>query len=114
MVKRSLTWCSWADEGGFRGALILEGSHDVIEARIVASNYGPSPGGQMVAFAFDEAEAPSPAAFEDAWANRGRYLTAEEARTIGRAKSIREWDREAASHEDIERERRSARAKDDE
>lgn len=83
----ALTYCSFAGDEGFLGAVILRGALDPIQACKACHEKGINPGGEMISFECDE----SVEGYDWLAANTDRLLTEAELRAIG-GKSIREFD----------------------
>lgn len=93
MAPRTVTYCSFATPETCLGVLILEGSHDPVEASRLAWGMKLNPGGQLMAMPCTETDADvPPVIFEAMWEHRNKLLAACEARELFEAKSIRELD----------------------
>ena len=88
---RALTYCSFADDHGCRGVVVLEGALDPLQAARRAGELGINPGGELLAVPLHEDEPDvSAQTFEVLAANTHRLIPAAEARVLFKTRSIRE------------------------
>lgn len=90
---RALTYCSFADDDGCKGVVILEGALDPVQAAIRAHALGVNPGGELLAIPCNDEEPDVPAhLFEAMAANAHRLIPVDEARVLFEALSIGEYE----------------------
>jgi len=90
---RALTYCSFADDDGCKGVVILEGAFDPLQAARRAGELGVNPGGELIAVPCNDEEPDVPALlFEAMAANVHRLIPVAEARVLFEARSIREHE----------------------
>ena len=95
---RAVTYCSFAEPGKCLGVVVLTGELDVVTSAQLAWKLGINPGGQMMAASCKETDPDVPTEiFEAMWVNRDRLIPGDEARELFEAKSIREFEEEAAN-----------------
>jgi len=90
---RALTYCSFADDDGCKGVVILEGALDPVQAAIRAHALGVNPGGELLAVPCNDEEPDVPAdVFAAMAANVHRLIPAAEARVLFKTRSLGEWE----------------------
>jgi hypothetical protein len=93
---RAVTYCSFADETGCLGVVVLEGVLGVVDAARMCHALGVNPGGEMLVASCDELSPDvEPRVFSAMWDNRNRLISGDEARRLFEAKSLREWEADA-------------------
>lgn len=84
------TYCSFANDRGFLGLVILRGLHDSGEAATACSQLGLHPGGEMMVLPVPEAAPLQPEEWQRLEDNCHRLLSEEEARKLFNGKSLGE------------------------
>ncbi len=90
---RAFTYCSFADDSGCLGIVILVGAFTPAGASVCTHALGLNPGGELVAVSCNENEPDVPPhIFEAMAANVHRLIPVDEARVLFGARSIREHE----------------------
>jgi hypothetical protein len=93
---REVTYCSFADETGCKGVVVLVGTYQGIKVAIESSRLGLNPGGEIMYASISETDNDvSLAQFEILWANAGRLIQEQEARELFDARHGSEWEEES-------------------